>query len=304
MSNNKFMSKKSIFVVVVSTLVVVCAVAAAKFYKTDSNKENVNSETANTNSVNSNSDDLVVNNVNNTNSSDPEANIKVYSPVSGEKVSFPIVVKGEARVFESTFNLELKSGNKVIYSACAMANAPDMGQFGLFEVKIDSLLEMPVSENVILEVFDYSAKDGEKIDIVSIPLVLDLSQLTSVKVFFNNSKMDPEFSCNKVFSVERFIAKTQAPARKAIELLLQGPSASEKEKEFFTSINEGVKINSLKIENGIAKIDFDEQLEFQAGGSCRVSAIRAQIIETLKQFSTVNDVVISINGRVEDILQP
>ena len=54
----------------------------------------------------------------------------------------------------------------------------------------------------------------------------------------------------------------------------------------------------------MAYVDFDEQLEFQVGGSCRVSAIRAQIIQTIKQFSTVKDVIISINGRTEDILQP
>ncbi|PIP22172.1 MAG: hypothetical protein COX38_02115, partial [Candidatus Nealsonbacteria bacterium CG23_combo_of_CG06-09_8_20_14_all_39_25] len=48
----------------------------------------------------------------------------------------------------------------------------------------------------------------------------------------------------------------------------------------------------------------DEQLEFQVGGSCKVSAIRAQITQTLKQFPTVDEVVISINGRTEDILQP
>jgi len=35
-----------------------------------------------------------------------------------------------------------------------------------------------------------------------------------------------------------------------------------------------------------------------------VTAIRAQITETLKQFPTVENVVISIDGRTEDILQP
>jgi len=45
-------------------------------------------------------------------------------------------------------------------------------------------------------------------------------------------------------------------------------------------------------------------LEFQVGGSCRVAAISAQIMETLKQFPTVKDVIISINSRTEDILQP
>ncbi|MFH1582463.1 MAG: GerMN domain-containing protein, partial [bacterium] len=66
----------------------------------------------------------------------------------------------------------------------------------------------------------------------------------------------------------------------------------------------GVEINSLSIINGVARADFNEQLEYQAGGSCRVGAIRAQITETLKQFPTVNEVIISINGRIEDILQP
>ena len=125
-----------------------------------------------------------------------------------------------------------------------------------------------------------------------------------VKVYFNNNKLDPEFSCNKVFPVEREVSKTQAVARAALEELLKGSSEKEKVEGFFTSINPGVKIQSLVIENGTVKVDFDEQLEFQVGGSCRVAAIRAQITQTLKQFPTVNSVIISIDGRTEDILQP
>lgn len=129
-------------------------------------------------------------------------------------------------------------------------------------------------------------------------------EFLTIKVYFNNSQMDPEFSCNKVFPVERKIIKTQAVARAALEELFKGPTDAEKEAGFFTSINPGVKIQSLKIENYLAKIDFDEQLEFQVGGSCKVAAIRAEITQTLKQFPTVKDVLISINGRTEDILQP
>src|SRR3989344_6002563 len=105
-----------------------------------------------------------------------------------------------------------------------------------------------------------------------------------LKAFFNNDRMDPEFSCNKVFPVERAVPKTQAVARAALAELLRGPTEEDKTKGFFTSINSGVKIQKLTIENGMAKVDFDEQLQFQVGGSCRVSAIRAQITETLKQF--------------------
>ncbi len=129
-------------------------------------------------------------------------------------------------------------------------------------------------------------------------------ETTTLKIFFNNSNLDPEFSCNKVFPVERTVPKIQTPARKALELLLAGPTTEEKNQGFFTSINPDVKIESLTIENGTARVEFDEQLEFQVGGSCRVAAIRAEITQTLKQFPTVNNVIISIDGRTEDILQP
>ena len=87
-------------------------------------------------------------------------------------------------------------------------------------------------------------------------------------------------------------------------MLLLGPTENEKQNGYFTTISPGVKIQSLAIERGIAKVDFNETLEFQVGGSCRLAAIRAEITQTLEQFSTVNNVIISINGKTEDILQP
>lgn len=130
------------------------------------------------------------------------------------------------------------------------------------------------------------------------------AEITEVQVFFNNSKLDPEASCNIVFPVKREIQKTEAIGRAALEQLLAGPTQEEKDAGYFTSINPGVKIQKLTIVDGVARVDFDEQLEFQVGGSCRVSAISAEIRETLKQFPTVKEVVISIDGRTEDILQP
>lgn len=137
------------------------------------------------------------------------------------------------------------------------------------------------------------------------PISFDLNQnIVAVKIYFNNGKLDPEISCNKVFPVIREIPKTTAIARATLEELLKGLTQSEKDEGFFSNINNGVKVQKLTIENGVAKVDFDEQLQFQVGGSCRVAAIRAQITETLKQFPTVKSVIISINGRTEDILQP
>ncbi len=135
-------------------------------------------------------------------------------------------------------------------------------------------------------------------------LIEEPQATTSVKVFFGNSKLNAEADCSKVFPTERVIIQTEGIARAALEELLKGLTMQEEQGEFFSNINSGVKIQSLTIENGIAKVDFDQQLEFQVGGSCRVTAIRAEITETLKQFETVDNVIISVDGRTEDILQP
>ncbi len=129
---------------------------------------------------------------------------------------------------------------------------------------------------------------------------------TTVKAYFSNTSLDPnkEFTCNGVFAVERNIPKTTSVGLAAIQELLKGPTDAEKAKGYTTNINTGVKVQKLTIQNSVAKVDFNAQLEYQVGGSCRITAIIAQIRQTLKQFPTIKSVIISIDGRTEDILQP
>lgn len=131
------------------------------------------------------------------------------------------------------------------------------------------------------------------------------NDVINVQAYFSNSKLDPEITCEKVFAVNRVLPKTVAVARAALQELLKGPTAAEQFDGYVTNINEGVQINSLVIENnGVAKVDFSDEMQKEVGGACRVTAIRAQIVETLNQFPTVKSVVISVNGNSEDILQP
>lgn len=130
-------------------------------------------------------------------------------------------------------------------------------------------------------------------------------KMLTVKIFFGNMKKDPgAMDCSVVFAVDREITKTEKIGLATLNELMAGPSAAELENGYFTSINPGVKINFLVIADGTARVDFDETMETGVGGSCRVTQIGSQIRETLKQFPTVQDVIISINGRTEDILQP
>jgi len=242
------------------------------------------------------------------NISEKENLIRVSNIQPNDLVQSPLKIEGEARgywFFEASFPVKIID-----------ENGRELG-FGIAQALSDWMTEDFVPFEANLEFQPSTTKKGTLIlkkdnpsglpeydDELIIPVRFNPVEAMIVKVYFNNSNLDPEFSCNKVFPVEREIPKTQAVARAALEELLKGASDSDKEQGFFTSINPGVKIQKLVIENGVAKVEFDEQLEFQVGGSCRVSAIRAQIRETLKQFPTVGEVIISIDGRTEDILQP
>lgn len=231
-------------------------------------------------------------------------NIIVFSPSPEDEVGLPLEITGVARVFEAQFNYRLRDSNgNILIENSAMTGPGEANEFRKFDIKTN--YPEPKGTEGILEVFDYSAKDGAQIDTVTIPLKFKKVDSIKVKAFFGNSKKDPGgLYCNNSYPVERRVAKTDAVARAALEELLAGPTLQEENAGYFTSINQGVNIQKLSIDKGTASVDFNETLEAAVGGSCRVAAIRSQITETLKQFSTIKKVVISIDGRTEDILQP
>ncbi|MDP2741571.1 MAG: GerMN domain-containing protein [bacterium] len=237
--------------------------------------------------------------------------INVSFPKSGQAVQSPLSVEGEARgtwFFEASFPIKIldEAGN-VLATSYVQATKDWMTEdFVPFKGEI-SFVSKTRSNGFLVLAKDNPSGLPENDREIRLPIILEPTEMVKVNVYFNVvSQLGEDYTCENVLPAERIIPKTQAPATAALEELLKGPTSTEKTSEggYSTSINSGVKIKSLTIENGTAKIDFDEQLEFQVGGSCRVSAIRAQITETLKQFSTIKNVIISINGRTEDILQP
>lgn len=232
-----------------------------------------------------------------------ERNIIVTSPQSGEIVSNPIIITGKARVFEGVFQYRLVDINgKILFAGHAMTTGPGVPDYGDFRVKIP--VSAGASRQLFVQVFEYSAKDGSIINQVEVPVTLGSQATTTVRAYFMNDRLDPQITCTKVFPVTRTILKTPEVGYLALAELLKGPTAAEQRQQYGTTVPDGTLVNSLVIRDGIAYADFNEGLEAYGGGSCRVAAIRAQITETLKQFPTVNEVVISVNGRTEDILQP
>jgi len=105
---------------------------------------------------------------NNTNTS--QANIQVTEPTPNAEIGLPLIIKGQARVFENQFNYRLKdSDGSILAEGTAHAIAPiDSGRFGEFTITAN--YPTPKGTTGTVEVFDYSAKDGSEIDKVVIPI--------------------------------------------------------------------------------------------------------------------------------------
>jgi spore germination protein GerM len=121
-----------------------------------------------------------------------------------------------------------------------------------------------------------------------------------VKVYFNNGVMDQSMTCEKVFPVER---ETEEPSPEAaLRLLFSGPSANEGNAGYFTSVSPGVALRTVEIDNDTATVDVNGHLAWNVErGSCRAQAIRAQITETMKQFTGVRDVAILVDGKADNV---
>ena len=198
---------------------------------------------------------------------------------------------------------------EVVTSLLAIASNDWMNENSVpFSVIIDFPLEQ---EGAYVLQFEKSNPSGldENSDIAKIAIsIKPLEQKVEsmkVKVFFSSTKLNEDMiDCSLVFPVTREVEKSVAVGRVALTELFKGTTFTEEEDKYFTNIPDGVVINSLDITDGVAKVDLNSKLEEGVGGSCRVTAIRAQITETLKQFPTVDSVIISIDGQTEDILQP
>lgn len=223
--------------------------------------------------------------------------IVIISPVDGKSLSkAEINLKGYARADLGTLYVKIDNTEK------GSIELPQTeGKYCYFEKSIPlSNIDLSGSaeKEIVLSVYQKSSKDGSEANKVSVNLKLEPK---TVSLYFSNIKFDPEMSdCTKVYPVTREVHILTDPGD-VMQLLLQGPTEEEKGKGYSSPIPKEARINEISIKDGVAKIDFSN---LNPGGSCRVAAIRAAITQTLKQFPEIKEVIISVDGNIEEALQP
>lgn len=222
--------------------------------------------------------------------------IRVYMPDPGDVVGLPLEISGDGQLFEGAWNYRIRDARGVvILERYATAGEADLDGFRSFRELVN--YPAPRTSTGTVEVFTYSARDGSEQDLVKIPVTFGAAESMLVKVFFQEPAEMPPDRCDKVEPTFRRIPRTTTPLAAAINELLLGPDGVEARTGLTTSINSGVKLQRAVIEGGVAKLDFNEMLLAGAEGSCKVTAFRTQIEATALQFTSVRDVVITVNGR-------
>ncbi len=234
-------------------------------------------------------------------------NLILESPKAGDLLDGKVLIKGTAKgwFFEGSFPvfIEDKVGNQIAVVPIQSKGDWMTAEPVAFEQTVEFFTDQ--TEGFIVLQKDNPSDDRSLDEEVRIPVKFVPGEAMTVSAFFGNSIYNPnQIDCEKVYPVERKAKKDPKTATVSLKELLKGPTLSESKEGYSTSLNSGITLNSISISGGVAKADFSPVLGEGVAGSCRVGQIRAQIESTLKQFPTVKEVQISIDGVSEGILQP
>lgn len=201
----------------------------------------------------------------------------------GSKLEFKDITEVSDEVYEVTFNFK---------SAFAGYGEVSEGEMSAQVVTPHTIVVKIEDGSVISAVTDDTYDEMEE------KLIEEEAEEDLLNLYFAIVEEGQE----RVEAVERVFVMEEGVEEEVINALLEGPNSEEEENGYLTTIASEATLNSFRIEEKTAYLDFSEELD--ASGSATVMAIREQIEKTLLQFGSIDDVVISINGETEEILQP
>lgn len=119
-----------------------------------------------------------------------------------------------------------------------------------------------------------------------VTVLADVVDKTSVVLYFSNEQ-------GQLVAERREIPKVDGIARMTIHELTKGPE----QPGMLPTLPNGTKLKDISIEDGLCKVDFSKELlENHPGGSAGELITVYSIVNTLTQFSTVQQVQILVDG--------
>ena len=206
----------------------------------------------------------------------------------------PLVVYGRARTFENTVQVRARDARGSVITEVFTTSVGEMGHHNPFVANV--WLARPPGAQVIVESFEYSAKDGSVRSLTADTVAFPIPSSSFTLDF-------PGSDCTRTVTVRRMAPRTVAVARLLAEILVAGPDSSERAAGAESVFPRGSQVQSVILRQGELTVDFNERLQ-NVGGSCAAQAIRAAVTATLSRLPSVRRVVITAGGSQDLALQP
>ena len=125
---------------------------------------------------------------------------------------------------------------------------------------------------------------------------------TALKVYFGKQGLgERDAACSQVAAVARQVPRTQGIARAALQELFRGPTPEEREAGYRSWFSDSTRavLKDVRIAGRTAYVDLHDLRQIIPGAtsSCGSAEFFAQVEATLKQFPTVDRVVLAIEGQ-------
>lgn len=132
-----------------------------------------------------------------------------------------------------------------------------------------------------------------------------------VKLYFGDAQQIATYDCSSTKPVSRQISKTSAVADATLHLLFQGVTSAEKAQGLSSSFDNATGslgagvlplaqyYSGVSIQNGVATVEFTGgAMAYLNGAACMQATVKGPIQDTLLQFSTIQAVRYSVDGRI------
>ena len=239
-------------------------------------------------------------------------NVELDSPMSGDPVAGTVPVRGRARAFEGTVNVEVRDD---FGRALATGIVTGRGDGNLGEFAGGIAITPTEAEAGALILSTASAEDGsvQEATVIRVVFGAGTARCTApfeevpppvVRVFL----LCPDNGGDPVTVAVERTAPDQGVLRAAVEFLLAGPNTEEADAglQSMFSKDTGRMLRSVSIDDGRAVVDFERGLAEaipNASTSAGSGALLAQLDATVFQFESIDSVEYRLDGSCEEFMQ-